>query len=490
MKKIKDFYLNHKKMVIIISVVILITILGIGGYLIFREKPTTLPTKVKEKKIENTYTMYVKINPLVKLTLKETYTECIEEDGSKSICVDISDSIIDYELLNNDAKEVYDNLDFTGKTVLEALVMLCDTARENDIGFEKLEIVSDWDNIYNEEQIKEALKTNAKYEYEIGVYVDFTEYPEKSDILEDITKYIVTFDSDGGNKIEKQEVLENAKVEKPKDPIKEGYVFVEWQLNNKKYDFEKLVDKNITLKAKWKKIAEQEESTKKEDNTTENKENNSANKEPEKEEVVIKDTTESRIEKINLNENILFYHSGNGFGSGCGVKRYMIFATNLETLFPGYVKNKTISIITQQDIDRNKEEGFELDTTGLLMNTEWEAKKSQIIYDTTKEANLVKAFDTIASTKTKGINKFEYEFSNHELKSYSYGTISLEESNKFITLSNSLNSIRKKLDSQISSATNGMYTITDYFGGCGSMEPPELLTEEVCNKYNLTCERW
>ena len=64
-------------------------------------------------------------------------------------------------------------------------------------------------------------------------------------------KYEVEFNSDGGSKIETVTVKKNEKVKKPDDPEKEGYVFVEWQLNNKAYDFSKKVNKNLTLKAKW-----------------------------------------------------------------------------------------------------------------------------------------------------------------------------------------------------------------------------------------------
>ena len=65
------------------------------------------------------------------------------------------------------------------------------------------------------------------------------------------SKYEVKFDTDGGSKIESVMVKKNERVEAPKDPKKKGYVFSEWQLNGKTYDFKKKVTKNITLKAKW-----------------------------------------------------------------------------------------------------------------------------------------------------------------------------------------------------------------------------------------------
>ena len=65
------------------------------------------------------------------------------------------------------------------------------------------------------------------------------------------SKYEVKFNSNGGSKVESVSVKKNERVEAPKDPKKEGYVFVEWQLNGKTYDLKKKVTSNITLKAKW-----------------------------------------------------------------------------------------------------------------------------------------------------------------------------------------------------------------------------------------------
>jgi len=62
--------------------------------------------------------------------------------------------------------------------------------------------------------------------------------------------YFVTFNSD--NVIYKQEKVKKGKtVEKPLDPEKEGYVFIEWQLDGILYDFSLPIEKNILLTAKW-----------------------------------------------------------------------------------------------------------------------------------------------------------------------------------------------------------------------------------------------
>jgi len=66
--------------------------------------------------------------------------------------------------------------------------------------------------------------------------------------------YTVSFNTDGGNDITSQTVLEGEKATKPTDPVKEGYKFNGWTLNGKTYDFNSKVTKNITLVATWEQL--------------------------------------------------------------------------------------------------------------------------------------------------------------------------------------------------------------------------------------------
>ena len=87
-----------------------------------------------------------------------------------------------------------------------------------------------------------------------GKEFDITEPITKDTVLKavwDTKQYTVTFDSQGGSKIASQTVNENDKAKQPVNPTREGYTFVEWQLNNKKYDFNSEVTGDITLKAVW-----------------------------------------------------------------------------------------------------------------------------------------------------------------------------------------------------------------------------------------------
>ena len=67
------------------------------------------------------------------------------------------------------------------------------------------------------------------------------------------TKYTVTFNADGGTPVPKvQTVQYGNSAEKPADPAKAGHDFVEWQLDEKIYDFGTQVTTKIELKAVYK----------------------------------------------------------------------------------------------------------------------------------------------------------------------------------------------------------------------------------------------
>lgn len=64
--------------------------------------------------------------------------------------------------------------------------------------------------------------------------------------------YIVTFDSDGGSKVDSVTVEEGNKVTKPVDPTKQGFSFEGWlDSAGKVFDFDTKITSNITLKAQW-----------------------------------------------------------------------------------------------------------------------------------------------------------------------------------------------------------------------------------------------
>ena len=82
--------------------------------------------------------------------------------------------------------------------------------------------------------------------------IDLTAGDKQEPVTLERATYTVTFDSDGGSAVDKQNVKYNEKATKPVDPTKGGYDFVEWQLDGTKYDFGQPVNADITLKAVWK----------------------------------------------------------------------------------------------------------------------------------------------------------------------------------------------------------------------------------------------
>ena len=65
-------------------------------------------------------------------------------------------------------------------------------------------------------------------------------------------KCVIIFDSDGGSEIQSIEIQKGTKISMPNDPVKEGYLFNGWYLNDEKWSFiGYIVTEDMTLKAKW-----------------------------------------------------------------------------------------------------------------------------------------------------------------------------------------------------------------------------------------------
>ena len=94
---------------------------------------------------------------------------------------------------------------------------------------------------------------NTKYDFTLTVTKSMTLVAKWSEDP-NVKRYNVTFDTDGGNTIPKQRIIENKTVSRPSDPTRNGYKFMEWQVDNKKYDFSSKVTKDMTIKALWKEI--------------------------------------------------------------------------------------------------------------------------------------------------------------------------------------------------------------------------------------------
>ena len=95
-------------------------------------------------------------------------------------------------------------------------------------------------------KFKEWQLDDNKYDFASPVFQDVTLIA----IWEE-TKFIVTFDSNGGSKIASINIGGDSKISKPQNPTRAGYNFIEWQLDGESYNFNKVITRDITLKAYW-----------------------------------------------------------------------------------------------------------------------------------------------------------------------------------------------------------------------------------------------
>ena len=72
--------------------------------------------------------------------------------------------------------------------------------------------------------------------------------------LENLTKFTISFDSQGGSAVADQKKILNATIDKPKDPTRKGYTFIKWVYGSEstEWNFETgVVTGNMTLVAVW-----------------------------------------------------------------------------------------------------------------------------------------------------------------------------------------------------------------------------------------------
>lgn len=119
----------------------------------------------------------------------------------------------------------------------------------------------------NDATIKATAQTDYKYyilEPGIFVLVDGTEQTEyilygqrivakDGKTYQRLSSYIITFDTKGGSKVEKQ-IIDSGdyKMTKPQDPTREGYTFNGWvNLDGTAFDFEQVITSSATVYASW-----------------------------------------------------------------------------------------------------------------------------------------------------------------------------------------------------------------------------------------------
>lgn len=535
--------IKNKKVIIGIIIVVLLVVVG-GIFLFTKNKKDDNQNKTLK---EETYTMYVSINPLVKLTFKETYYECLNEKNEKVICSESDNQVIDYNLLNDDAKDIYKDIDFKGKDVYQSLVTLCDVARDNKIAFKSFEITSNYH--FDRKNIIQKIKDGSKYTEEFDVFLDIQEHLNEEAIIEaskdEIKTYTVTLDTNGGSILDNRIIKENTMIDGLEEPTRNGYEFVEWQLNGKKFDVNSLITEDITLKAVWK---EKEASQPNQDPKP--NEDKTISKEILIEEK--KATSTYSDNKVYLEANLYMYDYNKISITLAGPKSLVdkIDASNIkvgvdlskykderEEYIEGEgtlevlnkvegvtytikepktklwitVKKKVASTFDRINLNENIlvsewvdsepcDGGFIMASnfkevfgstsvsvcdTGYcdITTSKFDELYGQLTVDETAKNAFIQQMENFKGKKMKNVANYYFEYTDGLQFNYSYEYLVIVDN--IYGLGDAFTSneeISKVLSSPI---------INSYYGPCGGGgSEPMLLNEELCNKYNLNCSRW
>ena len=286
---------------------------------------------------------------------------------------------------------------------------------------------------------------------------------------EEVEEYKITFNPNGGSVVASITVKKGEKITKPEDPTRNGYEFTGWELNEEDFDFDKEINENVTLTATWKKVEDKSSTS----SSSGSKKTSSSNS--------TKYT--STIDKINLNENMTTSIDYRNYTQP--ISYY--FITNLGEVFPSLAGKSRIEL-SWEDADPASQ-GLD------LRIDEWYVAFDKLQFDTAKENNAKTILNNIKNKTYKGV-QFETSVGSHYPKynenhgvSYKYKFITVSKT-PFTTLYNGMKSVRDGLDSEISKALSGSITVVyPGYGVYGKYEAG-LLSEKLCEEYNLVCDRW
>lgn len=94
---------------------------------------------------------------------------------------------------------------------------------------------------------------NQEFDFQKPIVKDYIFVAKYQYVGKDEDIVSITFDSNGGSEVDSITVLSGSLPKMPKQPIREGYVFMGWTLDDQEFDFSQPVFSDITLKALWQK---------------------------------------------------------------------------------------------------------------------------------------------------------------------------------------------------------------------------------------------
>ena len=100
--------------------------------------------------------------------------------------------------------------------------------------------------------IEQLVEDTSLLELGLGTVVsDLTALTTLVNKLKALATVTVTFNTDGGSEVTAQTIPFGTVATLPEAPTKEGYTLDGWYLDDAPFDYETLVEANITLTARW-----------------------------------------------------------------------------------------------------------------------------------------------------------------------------------------------------------------------------------------------
>lgn len=164
-------YMNKKNLETIILLIIIVVLISIIFVLIKNKSDNKQDTK------QETYVAYVKINPLVKLTFDVNY-KCDKENK----CETVDNKIANVDLLNDDAKNIYSNLEYKDKSLELVVASLIDVADQNNKDISKVTVTSTYE--FNKEDLTKRVLDNLTTTKSVEIGYNYQKNIDESNLIE------------------------------------------------------------------------------------------------------------------------------------------------------------------------------------------------------------------------------------------------------------------------------------------------------------------
>lgn len=177
---------------------------------------------------------------------------------------------------------------------------------------------------------------------------------------------------------------------------------------------------------------------------------------------------------INLNDNIEV--TINTASTGSYSCFFYMFTTNFEEVFPNVTINKyenyqSVTYWPGDERDVTEDE---------ISNTELSNNINKLNINNTKETSIINLFKEYQDNDYEAIKDIEYTLDNHRF-AYSYTFLTF----KNYDYQSDGETFNLKVNELLKDAIK-------FNGPCGGYDwyEDKILNEELCNEYNLTCDRW